>query len=154
MVAVVERGGVLLFYDFFFFFWLTIKVILTVRIYSQNGWMAMVVFDSWLYGMAFCPSVFKLSFGFCFFPFLGACFGEVDFDDLEANLIFYSALLCRGRFRWPWGKLISIFVTFLFVVDFVDFEVVIYFLQCASYWRGRSLWPWGTNLIFTVRLLQ
>ena len=28
--------------------------------------------------------------------------------------------------------MISIFVTFLFVVDFVDFEVVIYFLQCAA----------------------
>ena len=72
----------------------------------------MVVFDSWLYGMAFCPSVFKLSFGFCFFPFLGACFGEVDFDDLEANLIFTVLFLWR-----------SISVTLR----------QIYFLQCASF---------------------
>jgi len=60
--------------------------------------MAMVVFDSWLYGMAFCPSVFKLSFGFCFFPFLGACFGEVDFGDLEAYLFFAVLYLVEVDF--------------------------------------------------------
>ena len=49
------------------------------------------------------------------------------------KFIFCSALLGRGRFRWPWDTLILILVTFLFVVDFVDFEVVIYFLQCASF---------------------
>ena len=69
------------------------------------------------------------------FSFCSALLVEVDFVDLEANLF---------RFLWPsYG-----------VVDFVDFEVVIYFLQCASCWRGRSLWPWGTNLIFTVRWLR
>ena len=71
----------------------------------------MVVFDSWLYGMAFCPSVFKLSFGFWFFPYLGACLGEVDFDDLEANLIFAVLFLWR-----------SISVTLR----------QIYFLQCST----------------------
>ena len=58
--------------------------------------------------MAFCPSVFKLSFGFWFFPFflLGACLGEVDFDDLEANLFFAVRFLWRGRSFWPWGTIL------------------------------------------------
>ena len=62
MVAVVERGGV--FVVFKFFFWLTIKVNLDCK----NLFIAKVVvwlyggFDSWLYIMAFCPSIFKLSF--------------------------------------------------------------------------------------------
>ena len=46
--------------------------------------------------MAFCPSIFKLSFLFYFFPFVGAFVGEVDFDDLEANLIFAVLFLWRS----------------------------------------------------------
>ena len=104
MVAVVERGGVfvvllLLFFFYFLFFWLTIKVnfdckklfIAKVVVWLYGG------FDSWLYRMAFCPSIFKLSFWFYFFPFVGAFVGEVDFDDLEANLFFAVRFLWRGR---------------------------------------------------------
>ena len=39
--------------------------------------------------MAFCPSVFELSFWFWFASLLmGALVGEVDFGDLGANLFF------------------------------------------------------------------
>ena len=85
--------------------------------------------------MAFCPSVFKLSFGFRFFPYLGACLGEVDFDDLETRLLTF----------W---------VTFFGVVDFVDFEVLIYFLQCASFGGVDRFDPEARFCFFTVRLLQ
>ena len=65
-----------------FFFLLTIKLNFDCKNLFKG-------FDSWLYIVAFCPSIFKLSFRFCFFPFcLGAFVGEVDFDDLEANLFF------------------------------------------------------------------
>ena len=163
--------------------------------------------------MAFCPSVFKLSFGFWFFPLEGAFVGEVDFGDLEANLFLQCSscgkvdfvdletrffdllgnLLWCSRFCWLRG--INLFLAVYFLVksisltsrhdfvslfgcprldeaDFVDLEVLIYFLQCTSFggvdrfdlearifavhllqW-GRFLWPWGTSLIFTVRLLQ
>ena len=55
-------------------------------------------FDSWLCVVAFCPSVFKFSFRFCFFPFVGALHVEVDFGDLEADFDFCSALLMKVDF--------------------------------------------------------
>jgi len=63
------------------FLWLTIKVNFDCKNLLED-------FDSWLCVVAFCPSVFKFSFRFFFFPFVGAFVGEVDFDDLEANLFF------------------------------------------------------------------
>ena len=47
-----------------FFFWLTIKVNFDCKklfIAKEVVWLY-GGFDSWLYRMAFCPSVFKLSF--------------------------------------------------------------------------------------------
>ena len=84
--------------------------------------------------MAFCPSVFKLSFWLLFASLLmGAFVGEVDFDDLEANLFSTVRFLQLGRFCWPKGTKFS-------------------FL--ASFWWSRFCWPRGTNLIFAVRFLR
>ena len=41
---------------------------------------------------------FSSSPSFYFFPFVGALVGKVDFDDLEANLIFQCSSY-GGRFR-------------------------------------------------------
>ena len=81
-------------------------------------------------------------------------YGEVDFVDLEARFCFLlvTFLWCsrffwlRGsnlflqctfwwsRFRWPQDTILFPFWWPSYgVVDFVDFEVVIYFLQCASF---------------------
>ena len=82
--------------------------------------------------------------------------GKVDFVDLETRFVCFPFDGCPrwwGRFRWPWGKFIfcsallvvksisltlrHVFVSFWWpsygVVDFVDFEVVIYFLHCTSF---------------------
>jgi len=116
-------------------------------------------------------------------------FGEVDFIDLETRFDLLGNLLWCSRFCWLRG--INLFLAVYFLVksisltsrhdfvslfgcprldeaDFVDLEVLIYFLQCTSFggvdrfdpearifavhllqW-SRSLWPWGTNLFLAV----
>ena len=94
----------------FFFFSLAYNqgIFLIVRnFYSQSGCMAIWWFYSWLYRMAFCPSIFKLSFWFSFFPFCGC-------------------LRWWGRFRWPWGKF-NFCSALLMEVDFDDLEANSFF---------------------------
>ena len=119
--------------------------------------MAMVVFDSWLYGMAFCPSVFKLSFWFLFASLFDGC------------------LRWWGRFWWPWGKFIfysalssigSVLLTqrhqltfcllplvgaFVGEVDFGDLEAILFF-TVRFLQLGRFCWPKGTNFSFCPHL--
>ena len=64
---------------------------------------------------------------------------EVDFGDLEANLFFCSVLLGEVDFDDLETRLLTFLVTFFGVVDFVDFEVLIYFLQCAFLVKSISL---------------
>jgi len=122
--------------------------------------------------MAFCPSVFKLSFWFLFASLLmGAFVGEVDFDDLEANLFFAVFFFWWGRFRWPWdtffdllGNLlwcsrfcwlrgINLFLAVCFFgeVDFVDLKTRFcsLFDGCLRWW-GRFRWPWGKFIFYSA----
>ena len=62
MVAVVERGGVLLFCNFFFF-WLTIKIILTVRNFIAKmvewlWWFLIRGYMEWPFVLQFSSSPF------------------------------------------------------------------------------------------------
>ena len=61
-------------------------------------------FDSWLYIVAFCPSIFKLSFRFCFFPFSWVPSLVRSISMTLRQIYFLQCSSCRGRFRWPWGK--------------------------------------------------
>ena len=88
MVAVVERGEVFVVLYFFFLqprqnFYL---VLLLYGFYSNMKWSFVLQFSS-------------SPFDFCLLPFLmGAFVGEVDFDDLEANLFSTVRFLQLGRF--------------------------------------------------------
>ena len=108
MVAVVERGGFLWFYEFlvgfcgfYIFFgpgillhgghshWLTDGGTLGFSdgfvTYGQGGWLYVAGFVLICMGLAFCPSFFELSTsGFILLPFLGAFICEVVGGDLEA----------------------------------------------------------------------
>ena len=108
MVAVVERGGFLWFYEFLFDFvafiyffgpgillhgghshWLTDGGTLGFSdgfiTYGQGGWLYVAGFFLICMGLAFCPSFFELSTsGFILLPFWVLSFCEVVVGDLEA----------------------------------------------------------------------
>ena len=89
MVAVVERGEA--FWLLNFFFKKTKAEFLPGFI---TVWFFIVIWK-WPFVLQFSSSPFD----FCLLPFLmGAFVGEVDFDDLEANLFSTVRFLQLGRF--------------------------------------------------------
>ena len=89
MVAVVERGEVFWLLNFFFFFTTKAEFYLVLLLYGFYSNM------KWPFVLQFSSSPFD----FCLLPFLmGAFVGEVDFDDLEANLFSTVRFLRLGRF--------------------------------------------------------
>ena len=82
--------------------------------------------------MAFCPSVFKLSFWLLFASLFDGC------------------LRWWGRFWWPWGKFI--FYSALSSIGSILLTQRHQFL--SSFRWSRFCWPRGTNFIFAVRFLR
>ena len=79
-------------FNFFFFFFLKTKAEFLPGFITV--WFFIVIWK-WPFVLQFSSSPFD----FCLLPFLmGAFVGEVDFDDLEANLFSTVRFLQLGRF--------------------------------------------------------
>ena len=110
MVAVVERGGVLLFCDFFFFlfFWLTIKETFDCKKFIAKvvGWLWWFLirgYMEWPFVLQISSSPFDFISSLLWVPslvrsismtlrqiyFCSVLLGEVDFDDLETRLLTF-----------------------------------------------------------------